>query len=91
MRKLAKELGEQGHKISTNEAEAFFALFKRGITGSFHSVSKKHLNKYCDEFAFRWSLRKVDDADRTVKAIMAAEGKRLTYKAPVADIRNAPF
>ena len=40
---------------------------------------------------FRWSLRKVDDADRTVKAIIAADGKRLTYKAPVADIRDAPF
>lgn len=76
---------------STNQAEAFFALFKRGITGSFHSVSKKHLNKYCDEFAFRWSLRKIEDADRTVRAIMASEGKRLTYKVPVADIRNAPF
>jgi transposase-like protein len=81
----------EGKKISTNEAEAFFALLKRGITGSFHSVSKKHLNKYCDEFAFRWSLRKVEDADRTVRAILAAEGKRLTYKVPVADIRDAPF
>ncbi len=50
-----------------------------------------HLNKYCDEFAFRWSLRKIEDADRTVKAILAAEGKRLTYKVPVADIRNSPF
>ena len=78
-------------KASTNQAESFFALLKRGITGSFHSVSKKHLNKYCDEFAFRWSFRKIDDADRTVKAILASEGKRLTYKTPVADIRNAPF
>ncbi len=81
----------EGKKVTTNEAEAFFALLKRGITGSFHSVSKKHLNKYCDEFSFRWSLRKIEDADRTVKAILASEGKRLTYKTPVADIRNAPF
>jgi transposase-like protein len=78
-------------KASTNQAEAFFALFKRGITGSFHSVSKKHLNKYCDEFAFRWSLRQIEDADRTVRAILASEGKRLTYKTPIADIRDAPF
>ena len=82
---------ENGQKITTNEVEAFFALLKRGITGSFHSVSKKHLNKYCDEFSFRWSLRKVDDSDRTARAIVASEGKRLTYKTPVADIRNAPF
>ncbi len=102
-----KSIGKEfagGHKIvrhsrgeykrgdaSTNQAEAFFALLKRGITGSFHSVSKKHLNKYCDEFAFRWSLRKIDDSDRTVRAILAANGKRLTYKTPVADVRDAPF
>ena len=78
-------------KASTNQAESFFALLKRGITGSFHSVSKRHLNKYCDEFSFRWSLRQITDADRTVRAIMAGEGKRLTYKTPVADIRSAPF
>jgi len=82
---------ENGEKISTNEAEAFFALLKRGITGSFHSVSKKHLNKYCDEFSFRWSLRKITDGERTFKAIVASEGKRLTYKVPVADVRDAPF
>lgn len=81
----------EGKKVSTNEAEAFFALLKRGITGSFHSVSKKHLDKYCDEFAFRWSLRKTTDGDRTFRAIVAGEGKRLTYKVPVGDIRDAPF
>lgn len=81
----------KGKKVTTNEAEAFFALLKRGITGSFHSVSKKHLNKYCDEFAFRWSLRKIEDGERTFRAIVASEGKRLTYKVPVADVRNAPF
>jgi hypothetical protein len=52
---------------------------------------KRHLNRYSDEFAFRWSLRKIEDSDRTVKAILAAEGKRLTYKTPVADIRDVPF
>ena len=36
--------------VSTNEAEAFFALLKRGVVGSFHSVSKHHLHRYCDEF-----------------------------------------
>ncbi|MBV8977058.1 MAG: IS1595 family transposase [Alphaproteobacteria bacterium] len=71
-------------KASTNQVEAFFALLKRGINGSFHSVSRKHLNKYCDEFAFRWSLRKDSDADRTVRAIVRGDGKRLTYKSPIA-------
>jgi hypothetical protein len=69
--------------VSTNEVESYFALLKRGITGSFHSVSKQHLHRYCDEFSFRWNERKVPDAARTEKAIRCAEGKRLTYKQPI--------
>jgi transposase-like protein len=38
-----------------NTAESFFALLKRGIVGSFHHVSQEHLERYCDEFSFRWS------------------------------------
>lgn len=74
-----------GEKVSTNEGEAFFALFKRGIVGSFHHISRKHINRYCDEFAYRWSERKTTDAERTVKAIRAASGKRLMYKTPMED------
>jgi hypothetical protein len=63
-----------------NEAESFFALLKRGIVGSFHYVSPEHLERYCDEFSFRWSRRSVDDTARTAQAIKAGEGKRLTYR-----------
>ena len=69
--------------VSTNEAESYFALLKRGITGSFHSVSKTHLHRYCDEFSFRWNERKATDAERTVKAIALSAGPRLMYKEPV--------
>lgn len=69
--------------VSTNEVESYFALLKRGITGSFHSVSKTHLHRYCDEFSFRWNERKVTDAERTEKALGLIEGKRLMYKEPV--------
>lgn len=69
--------------VSTNEVESYFALLKRGITGSFHSVSKTHLHRYCDEFSFRWNERKASDAERTVKAIVLSQGPRLMYKEPV--------
>jgi hypothetical protein len=41
--------------------EGFFSLPKRGINGTFHHVSGGHLNRYCDEFAFRYENRKVSD------------------------------
>jgi transposase-like protein len=69
--------------VSTNEAESYFALLKRGITGSFHSVSKAHLHRYCDEFSFRWNERKTTDSERTVKAIALSAGPRLMYKEPI--------
>lgn len=66
--------------VHTNTVESFFALLKRGIMGSYHHVSRKHLSRYCDEFAFRWSHRQVSDAERTTTALKQTIGKRLPYK-----------
>ena len=68
-----------GSKSHVNHCESFFSLFKRGITGAFHHVSKEHLHRYCDEFAFRWNNRKLTDGERFAVAIQSAEGKRLKY------------
>lgn len=68
----------------TNTVESYFALLKRGVYGSFHHVSKRHLHRYLDEFSFRWNHRKVGDGDRALAALRGAEGKRLTYKAPTS-------
>jgi hypothetical protein len=67
-----------------NTAESYFALLKRGMMGSFHHVSRQHLQRYVDEFSFRWNHRKVDDGARTATAIEGAAGKRLTYKEPIS-------
>ena|SRR3990167_4494876 len=66
--------------VHTNTVESFFALLKRGIMGSYHHVSRKHLPRYCDEFAFRWSHRGISDAERTATALQQMAGKRLPYK-----------
>jgi transposase-like protein len=70
--------------VHSNTAEGFFSLLKRGINGVYHHVSRGHLNRYCDEFAFRYELRKIDDGTRAEMVVSGAEGKRLTYKQPVA-------
>jgi hypothetical protein len=53
--------------VTTNGIENFWSLFKRGLVGQFHSVSIKHLRRYLDEFAFRFSNR--DAADRMLATI----------------------
>jgi transposase-like protein len=63
-----------------NSAESYFALLKRGVMGSFHHISKQHLDRYCDEFSFRWDHRFTTDAERTEVAIRQTQGRRLTYR-----------
>jgi hypothetical protein len=48
----------------------------------YHHVSRGHLGRYCDEFAFRYENRTISDGARAVKLVEGAEGKRLTYKQP---------
>lgn len=47
--------------IYTNTVESAFSLLKRGIMGSWHRVSAKHLQAYCEEMAFRFNRRDKSD------------------------------
>lgn len=66
----------------TNTVEGWFALLKRGVNGTFHHVSDQHLDRYVDEFVFRYNRRAVSDAERAMMAVKGIEGKRLYYKEP---------
>ena len=68
--------------VTTNTVEGFFSILKRGMVGTFHSVSKKHLHRYVLEFQYRYNTRHLEDGERTVLAIRQAEGKRLLYREP---------
>jgi transposase-like protein len=66
--------------VHVNTVESSFSLLKRGVVGTFHSVSKKYLPLYLAEFDHRWNHRKDSDGLRTFAALRKAEGKRMTYK-----------
>jgi len=70
----------------SNSIEGTFGLLKRGIIGIYHSVSPKHLQRYCDEFSYRYNSRKVTDNERFNQCFTQAEGKRLTYKRLIAKV-----
>jgi hypothetical protein len=74
---------KDGTLSTTNNAESFFSLIKRGVYGAFHHLSPGHLPRYCNEFAFRWNNRTLTDGQRTEAAVSMAEGKRLTYRQTV--------
>jgi transposase-like protein len=79
--KSAYAIGES----HTNSIENAFSLLKRGIYGTYHKVSIKHLGRYCNEFSYRFNRRGEQLAmfDATLKNLTRAEV--LPYKKLTQD------
>lgn len=69
--------------VTTNTVESSFAILKRGLYGTFHHVSEKHLQRYATEFDFRWNTRAklgFTDIQRADAMLVGIGGKRLMYR-----------
>jgi transposase-like protein len=66
--------------VHTQGIESFWSLFKRGVIGSFHSVSVKHLHRYLNEFSFRFNQRECENLF-TLIIMNLAIGQALRYRA----------
>jgi transposase-like protein len=64
--------------FSTNAVEGLFSMFKRTVYGTYHQISVKHLDRYCQESTYRYNTRKTKDVDRFMDVMNKTEG-RLTY------------
>jgi transposase-like protein len=74
-------VGEDGQ--TTNAVENFFGQFKRSMKGTYRFCSEQHLQRYLNEFEFRYNNRSglgITDGERTALAMKGIEGKRLTYR-----------
>lgn len=67
---------------NTNSIESVWAVMKRGLHGVYHKASKKHLNRYVNEFTFRLNEGRVErhTLDRLASFVDLVTGARITYK-----------
>jgi len=64
--------------IHVNAVENFWSLLKRGIIGTFHKLSVKHLHRYLNEFVFRFNER---DADCILSLVLGnCEQRHMRYR-----------
>ena len=68
--------------VNTNSIESVWAVMKRGMHGVYHKASKKHLNRYVDEFTFRLNAGNVrrHSLDRLNSLVDLVTGARITYE-----------
>jgi transposase-like protein len=67
-------------KVSVNAVENRWSHLKRMIYGTYHWVSKKHTQKYLDEFTLRNNTKQYNDKERFDLVLLSTVGKRLTYQ-----------
>jgi transposase-like protein len=75
--------------VHTNSIENFWSLFKRGVIGSFHQVSVKHLHRYLNEFSFRFNNRETEDLFGLIVTNLVI-GTALRYNALIGKVPTSP-
>jgi transposase-like protein len=74
--------------VHTNTVESAFSLLKRGIVGTWHKVSAKHLPAYLDEMCFRFNNRKNPYLFRDTM-LKLIDSPNLEYKQLTAEVQDA--
>jgi transposase-like protein len=66
--------------IHTNTVESAFSLLKRGIVGTYHQLSVKHLQRYLHEFEWRFNRRKEQSAMHSLVLRNLTQREGMPYK-----------
>ena len=77
-------------EIHTNTVENAFSLLKRAVIGTYHQLSIKHLQRYLNEFSYRFNRR--EEAELFEQTVMRMAGaKPMTYSKLIEQNAFTPF
>jgi transposase-like protein len=65
--------------VHTNTIENFWSVLKRGLYGIYHQTSRKHLQRYLEEFAYRYNHRTMGDNYKFNQLIKQSNVGNLEY------------
>jgi transposase len=74
--------------VHTQTIEGFWSLVQNGIRGVYHSVGKKYLQTYLNEYAFRYNRR--DSGNLIFHAVLAKAVPPLAVRPDPADGKKTP-
>lgn len=70
-------VSEEG--FNTNSIEGYWSIFKNMVR-QYRYISRKHLQRYCDESQFRYNTRGIKDPERFQKALSQSPNTTIKYK-----------
>lgn len=81
----ARQYVDEETGATTNSIESFWAIIKRSYKGTYHWWSHKHLQRYINEFVWRFNHRELDAEERIAQTVRDGVGKRLRYQDLIAE------
>lgn len=66
--------------FTSNGVENFWSLFKRGVIGVFHNISPQHIQRYTDEFSFRYNRKNSNNSQIFTEALKNSTNTTITYR-----------
>lgn len=70
----------KAYKIHTNTIEGYWAWVKRGIYGIHHWVSEKHMQKYLNDYSFKYNTKDLENNERFTLFLKGIANNKITYK-----------
>lgn len=83
-----KQYVKYGTETTTNHIECYWKNFKQGLVGIYNWVSHEHLQRYCEEFSFRFSNRLMHARNIFEELISGCDAGQLSYKQLKKDAKK---